>query len=38
MESSGHHLDPLKVLLIEDEKRTSDFVNKGWRSIGLPLI
>ena len=35
MEAPGHHLDPLKVLLIEDEKRISDFVTKGLKEHGF---
>ena len=35
MEVSGHLLDPLKVLLVEDEKRISDFVTKGLKEHGF---
>ena len=35
MEVPGRHLDPLKVLLIEDEKRISDFVTKGLKEHGF---
>ena len=35
MEVSGHLLDPLKILLVEDEKRISDFVTKGLKEHGF---
>ena len=34
---SGHHLDRMKVLLVEDEKRISDFVTKGLKEHGFTV-